>query len=384
MDHIKELSEILNLDVQRVKSLFRSHVLTTSFFEKSGFFSGISALYRFDKASSGYEKGTLIAITQDGGSIFRGYPKIRRAMLLGPAIEKRFPGRVVVEEKLNGYNIRICMINDRIFAVTRGGFICPFTTDVVRDGNLDEFFFENPDLMLCAEVVGPENPYVQKDVYEVDSVDFFVFDIMDRRSGKLLPFSERKELCENHGIKQVPLLGIFEKRKWKRILEIVRELGERGREGVVIKDPEMRVPPVKYTSSQSNCGDLKYAFTYFNDYGSSFVFSRVVREAFQSVELGEDKDELRERCLRVGESIILPMVESITRKMKGDRITEKFRIRVKSPETAELFERYMRRMGLKVHFSVLEKVDGRYIVEVEKLMSSTDDKIDSILNGELW
>ncbi len=384
MEHIKELSEILNLDEDKVRRLFRSHVLTSSFFEKSRFFSGIIALYRFDKASSGFEKGTLIAITEEGERIYRGYPKIRRAMFLGPALEKRFPDRVAVEEKMNGYNVRICKITDKIFAITRGGFVCPFTTEIVRERNLDEFFSDNPDLMLCVEVVGPENPYVQKDIYGVESVDFFVFDIMERSSGKLLTFSERKELCEAYNINQVPFLGFFKKGEWYRIIEIVKELGERGREGVVIKDPHMRVPPIKYTSSQSNCGDLKYAFTYFNDYGSSFMFSRVVREAFQSVELNENGEKLKERCLRVGESIIMPMVESIKCKMDGGKIAERFIIRVKSLETARLFERYMRRMGLKVHFTVLEKAGERYVVEVEKVMSSTDDKIDSILKGELW
>jgi|Deesub1362A_J573_1020465.scaffolds.fasta_scaffold00222_20 putative ATP-dependent DNA ligase len=384
IDDLPVLSGALGLSERKIRELNKRNILVDSFIEEDEFYSGLRRLYRFDKDSSSFEKGTVIAITEIGTEVARGFPKIRRAMMLKPALKKHFSKKVIVEEKMNGYNTRIVSFNKNMYALTRGGFICPYTTEVARDRINESFFKDYSDYQLCTEAVGPDNPYVPKEIYGVHSLEFFVFDIMEKNTGKLMSYREKERIAEEYGLSTVHNFGEFSVDEGDSILEIVKKLGKEGREGVVIKDPEARKPPIKYTSSESNCADLHYAFTFFNDYGQSFVFSRVVREAFQSVEMQETEDQIRERCLRVGESIIRPMVESIYLKKQGERIAEQSTLQVKSLKTLDLFERYLRRMGVRAIFSRPERWEKGFKVKIEKVMWSTDDKIGSILSGDLW
>ena len=159
-------------------------------------------------------------------------------------------------------------------------------------------------------------------------------------------------------------------------------LGASGREGVVIKDPEMRDPPLKYTSSQSNCDDLKYAFTYYHDYARSFFYSRVMREAFQSVEWREGPAEIERRSLQLGESILKPMIESIKRVQSGEKLVENVKIRVKTLKTSEKFKEHLRTLGIDAVFSEPVKIRDEYLIKIQKINHRTNDKTESILRGE--
>lgn len=79
-------------------------------------------LLRFDKAVSGIEAGTVVF---EEDEIVYGYPKIRRAMMLSPAIKRCFPDGVLVEEKMNGHNVRVASVDGRIIALTRGASYAP-------------------------------------------------------------------------------------------------------------------------------------------------------------------------------------------------------------------------------------------------------------------
>jgi hypothetical protein len=82
---------------------------------------------RFDKAVSGIEAGTVVF---DDDEIVYGYPKIRRAMMLSPAIKRHFSDGVLVEEKMNGHNVRVASVGGKMIALTRGGFICPYSKKI--------------------------------------------------------------------------------------------------------------------------------------------------------------------------------------------------------------------------------------------------------------
>ena len=109
------------------------------------------------------------------------------------------------------------------------------------------------------------------------------------------------EFAEEYGLKATAFLGEFHKESAaERIKQIVIKLGRQGREGVVMKDPENIVAPLKYTSSETNCSDLAVAFRYYNDYALDFFVSRAVREGFQSVEWNESEEERKARALSLG------------------------------------------------------------------------------------
>jgi putative ATP-dependent DNA ligase len=338
-----------------------------------------------DKSISHVESGTALFLRPF--EVIRGFPKIQRAMMLEPALKAHFTcDRVAVEEKMNGYNVRVALINGEILALTRGGHICPYSTEKARILIPPRVFKEHPEWVLCGELVGPDSPHVPKDVYGIESLDFFLFDIREKNTGIPLPVPERHEIAEKYGIKNVRLFGVFETDKaCEEIQRIIRRLGEQGREGVVIKDVRMKEPPLKYTCSESNCKDLEYAFTYFHDYGRSFFYSRIIREAFQSVEWKESEDEVQRRCKRLGESLLKPMIESIRKVEKGERLSEDVRIRVKSLETAERFKEHLRLLGVDAIFQQPEKMmNGDYLIRIRKVNQSTTDKTQALLRGDTW
>lgn len=372
--NLERVAEKLGINKERLEGLQETIVKRSNWPEP--------LLLRFEKTTSGVEAGTVVF---ENGEIVFGYPKIRRALMLGPAIKKHFSEFVAVEEKMNGHNVRVASVDSETVALTRGGFICPYSTEVARQLLAEEIFEENPGVVLCGEMVGPENPYVPKDIYPTDTMDFYLFDISRKNCKSTLGVYKTHEFAKDYSLKATALLGEFRKENAsEKIKHIVRKLGRLGREGVVMKDPQNKMPPLKYTSSETNCGDLAVAFRYYNDYALDFFVSRAVREGFQSVEWNESKDERKARALRLGESILLPLVDSIQRKSNGENIVQKVQIRVKSLQTAKEFEYHLRRSGIRAIFDQPEPDDDGYLIRITKLIMSTNDKTQALLEGEMW
>jgi len=375
---IEEIAEKLNLPPPRLYELI-----------DRGIFKEVKGkhphLFRFDKECGAIENGTAIFV-HEKIEIVRGFPKIRRAMMLEPTIKRHFDcPTVMIEEKMNGYNVRVVSIGEEVFGLTRGGLVCPYTTEKAKDIIGNAFFKDHPDMVLCGEMVGPDNPYVPKDIYGIPSLGFFLFDIKKKSSGVSLPIAQRLRLAKEYNVQSVRAFGEYPVNEaGTAARQIVKELGEQNHEGIVIKDPQMKILPIKYTSSQSNCGDLRDGFRFYNDYGRPFFFSRIVREGFQAAEWDESEEELRERCLRLGESILKPMVNTIRRRKKGEQIGDDVRILVKHLETAREFEEHLNRMGIDAVFEEPEKVDGGHLVRIRRIYQSTNDKTMSVLSGELW
>lgn len=382
-------AELINkLDIEKVSNLLKvpEYRLTGAIQRKTlQYVSSRPELFRFDKPISSIEAGTSIFL--EPFDVVRGFPKIPRILTLSPGIANHFSScqNIVVEEKMNGYNTRIALIGDELVGLTRGGFMCPYTTEKAKELVARDFFLDNPDLVLCGEMVGPDSPYVPKSFYDIESLEFFIFDIREKMTGKPMPVMRRRAMMDEYGLNSVRLFGEFEAvRADEKVTEIIKGFGDSLHEGVVIKDPEMVLPPVKYTSSQSNCADLRYAFEFYNDYGRDFFFPRVCREAFQSVEWEEDEESRRKRCLLLGESILMPMIRTIRKKKEGERIAETVQIRVKNLKTATDFEEHLRLLGVDAVFEEPQKIGNEYLVKIRKIYLSTNDKTDSILRGELW
>jgi putative ATP-dependent DNA ligase len=327
----------------------------------------------FKKDLGKVQRGTAVFLGDDI-LVVRGFPKIRRGFFLGPIIKKNFADEVAVEEKMNGYNVRVFREGERILAVTRGGYICPFTTKKLAP-ILEDFLSDN-DLVVCGEVVGSENPYVSHDYPDVEGFGFFSFDLREKGTGRPKGVLERNELLKGSGVRSVPLFGIFSKKECPgKVFEIVREISKEKREGVVLKDPGMDRDPVKYTSTQTNTQDLAYAFTFPFDYGRDFSYSRIMREGFQAVEWDVTPEELEERAHRLGESILYPMVRSMRRVKEGVEVTEDHIIRVKDLDELEEIMAYLGRMGVECIIGDVWDDEGILVVQIKRLMHRTNDKI---------
>lgn len=378
--NIENAASFLGISAQRMQELMERRVLVPNWNE-------YQHLFRFEHKALHIDIGSVLVQKDDSFSLVLGFPKIKRAMLLGPAIKYNFGNivKVAVEEKMNGYNVRVISLDGKLVALTRSGHVCPYSSEKANTLLDHSFFTENPQLVLYGEMVGPDNPYVPKEIYGIESLEFFVFDIRHKDTGAPLPLHERRSLAEKYGFRQVRFFGEFAVQEAPdMITNIIREIGKIGHEGVVIKDPKMVLQPIKYTASQSNCSDLRHAMKVYNESGRDFIFSRIVREGFQSVEWNESEEEFKKRCMQLGESILKPMKESIIKVRDGERVAEEFTIRVKEKATISRFEEYMRRLGMDIIFSEPKIVGNEYLVHITKVNKSTSDKTLAMWEGQLW
>ena len=116
---------------------------------------------RIKKNFKGYNYGEVIL----DNKIIPQYPSIYRCYNFKKALGNHFLDNenFVVEEKLDGYNVRIARFMDQILAFTRGGFVCPYTTELLENySEIKQFLNDNPNKIICAEVIGL-GPYIRID-----------------------------------------------------------------------------------------------------------------------------------------------------------------------------------------------------------------------------
>jgi putative ATP-dependent DNA ligase len=307
-----------------------------------------------------------------------GYPKIPRALMLESAVPEQFDGPLVVEEKLNGYNARVARLDGDIVAFTRSGIACPFSTHLVKSSlDLDSLFDARPNLVVCGEIIGPENPYTAYDYPDVESAAFRAFDLRDRRTGDALPVDHRREVLDTYDVPQTRSFGTFGPDETDAIADIVAELDDQGREGIVMTSADGRTQ-LKYTTGESTESDLTHAFSLPFEYGRSFVFQRLLREAFRAVEHDVDTTE---RAHAVGEAILGPLVETIENVDDGQAVGQKHTVRAPPRIVTELLS-HLRDQGLTIDLLADETSAGERVVTFRKRMRSTEDKTKAYLDGQ--
>ncbi|HID47906.1 MAG TPA: RNA ligase [Methanothermococcus okinawensis] len=385
---ISKVAERLNLEEDVLKNAIERRVITLCKYRDKRYLV-------FKKKVRHVERGTVLFLNERM-DVVMGYPKIRRALVLDPTVKKYFIDQVVVEEKLNGYNVRVVNIDNEILGITRGGRICPFTTKKVLKLLNTDILKDHPKITLCGEMIGLNNPYVPHYYPEVDreiyrdestvireNLGLYIFDI--REGDRSLPVEERNKLLEEYNVPYVKPLGVFNKEEIEEIKSTVVKLDRENREGIVMKDPSMLVDPIKYTTHYTHCQDLAVAFRYTFDLGIHFMFSRLIREGFQSYEFNEGEKEMERRALSIGKSIIYPMVESIKEVARGELITEDFELYFDSEEDVEEFLRYLKEVHISYVVKEREVLKNRiFRVIIGKVYPSTRDKIKSYLGGSLW
>ncbi len=311
-------------------------------------------------------EGTVVLIDEKTGDykLVEGYPHIKRILLLSKAVPNHFIDWVFVEEKMDGYNVRVTMFKDRIFSITRGGYICPYTTARMNReyGNILVKLFDNlgENTIIAGEVVGLENPYTRYYYPEAPEWGFFVFDIF-REGLDPLPVEERRRLIDEYGLRNVPLLGKYHKDDWEEIRNTVSELESIGREGIVLKDPYYRVEPLKYTTSYINARDIMEGMKYPFDEGHTFIFPRVLRQMFKAVEEAWSEERLLNEAHRLGEAILLPAVESIKKFLDGLPVAEEFMLTFYSMEDFEDFVSHITLLGVPITIVSIDKGGENYI-----------------------
>ncbi len=335
---------------------------------------------RFRDSAKGFRRGTVVF---DDGTVVLGFPHIKRIVQLENGVKRIFKNKsFYVEEKVDGYNVRVVKVKDKILALTRGGFVCPFTTERILDFISEDFFRDYPNLILVGEMAGPESPYlVEGPPYVKEDIAFFLFDVQEKGTGRSVPVEERYKLAEEYGIPQVERFGLFDRNRTEELMELIEKLSEEGREGVVMKTPDMR-KVAKYVTPYANINDIKIGSKIFFDLPGGYFMGRISRVAFYIAEKKLRGEEFEGHAKALGEALLKPLVESILEVSQGHNVEETFTIRVKNISTAYRMVSHFERLGLKIHIEDIEDLkNGYWRITFKRLYPDATREIRELWNG---
>ncbi len=342
-------------------------------------FEGIRYV-RFRDSAKGFRRGTVVF---ENGEAVIGFPHIKRIVHLENGISRVFKNRFFyVEEKVDGYNVRVVKVRDKILALTRGGFVCPFTTERIEDFVNFEFFQDYPNLILVGEMAGPESPYiVEGPPYVKEDIRFFLFDIQEKGTGKSLPVEERYKLAEEYGIPQVERFGLFNRSRLDDLYDLIERLSEDRREGIVMKTPDMK-KVAKYVTPYANINDIRIGSHIFFDLPHGYFMGRIKRLAFYLAEKRVRGGEFDEYAKALGKALLRPFVESIHEVAHGGEVEETFTVRVKNISTAHRMITHFERLGVKIHIEDIEDLkNGYWRITFKRVYPDATREIKELWNG---
>ncbi len=312
--------------------------------------------FRLNKEFKSFPVGTVF----NEDFLIRGYPSIPRIYVLKTGLVRYLSYPFYIEEKIEGYNVRLWKIKDKVLAFTRRGYICPFATDRWEDvlDKLPEFLERFPKLVACCEVAGPENPFVSEyPPYVKEDVQYFIFDFLKEGTGELLGEKEKIQLFKDFQFNHPEIHGPFHpERDYQKICQLIRKYHQEGREGIVCK-PEKEGTRVKYVTPYSNLADLKVVFPYLGEVDPNFISLRLIRLFFNLYEFEEFKEEVYQK---LGEHLF----EQALNFLKKEKLSyEIFKVRFKKEENFLALLAHFKQA--KVNIEILKKTWERNYLKVE-------------------
>ncbi|MGA7800826.1 MAG: RNA ligase [Gammaproteobacteria bacterium] len=319
------------------------------------------------------------------GEVVYGYPRIGRILALNPALAEQFAGPFWIEEKVDGYNVRIARLRDRMVALTRGGFICPFTTDRLPD-LLDLAVFERePDLVVCGEVAGPDNPYMESSApFVPEDVQLFVFDFMRRNQAAFVPQAEKHALIERFGLPSVQAFGRFGPTDVDAIRTILRELNGQMREGVVFKEDGPAGRRAKYVTSNSSISDIRTTAYSILELPPEYFISRILRLALFLDEQGLERSSALDE--RLGAAFLDGLVDGLRQFHAEQKVYHTFRCRFRERRNAQHMVTHLKRAATKhVHLSqrALRREGDYWVLEFDRVYPTLNGLLQQLLSGGL-
>ncbi len=326
----------------------------------------------------GHTKGTLAW----NGHIIPGYPRIGRIFRLEQGLAQQFAGPFWMEEKIDGFNVRIFCSGGTLFALTRGGFVCPFATDRVPDFIPMALFEAHPDLVLCAELAGPDNPYTQGGPsFITQDVQLFVFDMMRLGQPGFLCQAEKLALCEAFALPTTRAFGRFTATDWRKVLGIVEQLDAEGREGAVFKEDEPGGHRTKFVTACSGVYDIAVRAEDTAELPGDFFTGRILRLALYLDETGRAPDDRLERDL--GRAFLEGLGRSVERFKRQDHVSHDFRCLFHSRENAIALMAHLRAILGHTHIAQrrLEEEAGYWVLEFEKEVPKLTGLLHQLFRG---
>jgi putative ATP-dependent DNA ligase len=334
---------------------------------------------RLDADLHGVMRGTALI----EGRVLPAFPHIGRILALGAGMRKHLRGRFRIEEKIDGYNVRIARIAGRILPFTRGGFVCPFTDDRLPElVDLEPMFEAHPDLILCAEISGRGNPYSASPSQRVsDDVEVHAFDMMRFDRSEFVDLEDCDAVLERFRIPRAPIVGWFEASQADEVKQRVLELDRMGAEGIVFK-PLRDGLRIKYVTPTTNLCDITREVHLLAELQASTFVLRILRLVIAIEELGLE-DRLPELEMELGSALLAGFLETVGRVRVGQGVSEQRKLRMTSSDSVDRMERHLHRVARGIRIRELARhTDGDHTtVEIVKTFISSTDRIRDLLDG---
>jgi putative ATP-dependent DNA ligase len=325
--------------------------------------------YRFREGFRNINRGRVITKER----VIPGYPHIKRIFTLEKGIGKNITEKeIYLEEKIDGFNVRVALIEGNIFAFSRGGFIDLFSTEKAREMKLEKFFKDYPKYILCGEMIGNTPCTLPTKKF---GVKFLVFDI-GLEDETYLPIAEKYKLLDKYTIESVPRLGKFETNDIDQIKKIALDINNSNREGIVIKSAS-RKEIVKYVVANSDIADIEEAVKSFFDMPPGFFMQRVFRSSMFLKDFELKRDEYEKR---IGKAFF-NLIDSIKTSEKEGHSYEEYEILVKDSRIYETIKKHMSK-EIRIQ-TISEKKEGEKTrVRFRKIYRKTSEKINEALRGK--
>jgi len=314
-----------------------------------------------------------------------GYPHIGRLLALEPGLDEHFEAPFWVEEKVDGYNVRIFRHGDQIYGLSRGGFVCPFTTDRAPDFIDPQLFEDHPDLVVCAEVAGPGNPYLESSPpYVTEDVQFLVFDLMRFGQSGFLPQPEKADIVERYGLPSVQRFGRYSAEDRDALHGILLTLNEQGCEGVVFKEDSERDRRAKYVTGNSNISDIGATAHNILDLPPEYFTNRILRLVLFSNELGVARTGELDR--RLGAAFLDGLSGAVEQYRREQRVYRTFTCRFRQQANAERLMRHLKASSshqIQISQRDLHREDNYWVLTFERIYPGMNGLLGHLLGGGL-
>ncbi len=319
-----------------------------------------------------------------GETVVFGYPHIGRVLALEAGLKAHFKAPFWAEEKINGYNVRIAQIGDQILALTRGGFVCPFTTDRLPDLMPIGIFQEHPTLVVCAEVAGPDNPYLESSPPFIrEDVKLFVFDLMIQGQMGFLPYREKQAKIERFNLPAVPLHGYFQTDQIDALRALILKLHEEWREGLVFKEDSSRDHRAKYVTGTSCLDDLRASSDTLLDLPPEYFINRLLRLGlFVEEHALPVTDTLKHQ---LGAAFLDSLLAALSCYRATHHVSKRFRCRFREAGNAELLFNQLKHASRHIQIirHALRQEDGYWLLEFERVYPALTGMLGDLLAGKI-
>ncbi len=328
---------------------------------------------RVKKSTKDLERG----LVRDDGSYIPSYPHVRRIYTLSQGLRRHFgENRFVVEEKIDGFNVRVAMINDGVVALTRSGLVCPFSTEHVPP-EIINMIQEHQSLVVCAEVVGP-NPYNSCSLRYGKRTMMMVFDIINKEKHpvkipRYLGYHEKKALCEQYGVTTVPELGTFTIKDIDKIKHFLLALDEQDREGVVFKEyPSLR-RRIKYITAAASKEAIIQHLLQAEEPGVARFHDKFLLATFFHHDMGLSVSSF-------GAALGKELFEMLEKAIQEEEIQETLEIEI-SEEGWSDFKKMVRHAMIIRELSKRMLPSGKMQVRFKKIYPRSSSRIKELLRG---